>query len=117
MTPSQFDALQEHVTCLDKKLEANTKLTAGLVVSVKAVEERQQVSGDRMDRVEEKVTSVHEMLSLWESGMDSIAAFGRGLGWCGRMVMKVVVPIGKLAVAIAAIWALVWAFLHGVPPK
>ncbi len=100
---------------------------------LESIETRLAEGSDRMDRTEATLIEntsmtrdvhellpamrqMHEMFLTWQSGMNAIAKFGRGLGWVGGKLytaIKVLTPIAAGVTALIAAWHA--AFPHKGP--
>lgn len=84
-----------------------------------AIEARQAVSSERMDRFEveligiaERGREVHEMLLAWRAGLGAIAKLGRGLARVGSWLISLLRVLGPVLAAITAICVAVNTFIH-----
>lgn len=87
-----------------------------------SIETRLTLGGERMDRTEASLVEntsmtrdvhellpamrqMHEMFLTWQSGMNAIAKFGRGLGWAYLKIVTLLKVLAPLATAGLALYA------------
>ena len=91
-------------------------------VRLEAIEERLSLGAERMNRTEAALLEntsmtrdvhellpamrqMHEMFLTWQSGMNAIAKFGRGLGWVYLKIVTLLKVLAPLATASLALYA------------
>lgn len=100
------------------------QLSAAYASRLESIETRLAANAERIDRTETNLAEntnltrdvhdflpamrqMHEMFLTWQSGMNAIAKFGRGLGWVGGKFytgVKVLTPLAAGGAALVAAW-------------